>query len=111
MSTELKDAQDEIAFLEAALKCYQGWLNTLIGACIGPDGKPVAPPQRTLMALRGHLPSKFSQSLTPQANTKTGSVDTNTEPASDWLKICSNCRTVTTCHELGCGQAQIGSGK
>lgn len=60
---ELADAQAEVKFFELALRLQTEHLNDLISACIGPDGKPVAPPYKTLMQMRGYLPSKYSNSL------------------------------------------------
>lgn len=53
--------------LETALRVVSAELDRLIGACLGPDGKPQAPTRQALMRARSMLPPGHGLALTRKA--------------------------------------------
>ncbi|KVP98224.1 hypothetical protein WJ96_06790 [Burkholderia ubonensis] len=49
---------DEVLVLEAALKAVTDQFDEFVGACTGPDGKPIAPATKALMRAKACLPSR-----------------------------------------------------
>lgn len=63
MSTQ----SDEVRVLEAALRAVTDQFDEFVGACTGPDGKPVAPPTKALMRAKACLPARCAQAFTPKS--------------------------------------------
>lgn len=58
---------DEVMVLEAALRAVTDQFDEFVGACTGPDGKPVAPSNKALMRAKACLPARCAQSFTSKS--------------------------------------------